>query len=402
MELIEVVLIISYVFISLLALKMFGVSILILYIAQALIVLIALLTLDESFKEFLRFNLASYMALICGCLIFSRSKASGYKPRSTDRKSHRYAFISVVMFVILASAYHYSVIGLPLFSDNLDIARFTAKSGFFELPSRVAIYAPLFLLTLLLSATNSLLFSKREFIFFLIIIVTSISVQGNKSSIFQIIAVFVVVYGFLQEAEHLKNIAFALVGVACAFTIYIFFNLDSLAELELTTYLFDRFGVILFFPGNILYGAELQPVLLFNSAILNDLFQPIATLFGVPTETLNLQLSREIYGRPSGFTVPVTPGLFSYHSFIFGNYISLLISFVIGGIVAFLRNRIHKSSLLGFATICFLQYWIYVGFVSGNIYYLILNLLVPLIMVVFLYQTIRFFLVPFLSNITKL
>ena len=80
----------------------------------------------------------------------------------------------------------------------------------------------------------------------------------------------------------------------------------------------------------------------------NDLFYPIFTLFNENVSTLNEQLSRKLYGNYGTLSVPVTPGWFAYHYFVFRESILLIYaySFCFGIFNGFLENKTWTSNSL--------------------------------------------------------
>tara|TARA_B110000967_G_scaffold101767_1_gene104477 strand:- start:516 stop:950 length:435 start_codon:yes stop_codon:yes gene_type:complete len=120
----------------------------------------------------------------------------------------------------------------------------------------------------------------------------------------------------------------------------------------------------------------------FNNAVLNDLFYPIFTLFEENVTTLNEQLSRALYFNYTSLSVPVTPGWFAYHYFIFREsaLLTFAYSFCFGIFNGFLENKaMASSSLVKKTTFITIMYWMWAGYTKGNIYYIVLNLLLTLL-----------------------
>ena len=113
----------------------------------------------------------------------------------------------------------------------------------------------------------------------------------------------------------------------------------------------------------------------FNNAILNDLFYPIFTLFNENVSTLNEQLSRKLYGNYGILSVPVTPGWFAYHYFLFSESKLLIYaySFCFGILIGFVENKTLTSNSLVLKTAFLtISYWMWIGYSKGNLYYIIL------------------------------
>jgi len=378
-----------YLITCVVALRKAGPSISLLYVIQGSYAVLGLFILDSSFEVFMRYQVLSYLFFLFGFMLSGGLGYSRVRLPEIGRRSHTYAFLAVMIMLIVISVYHYSVVGIPFFSENIDVTRFTSDSGMFGIPSRLAIYGPMLTLMILCSLYNASLVNIRQFFFFLIPIVILLGMQGNKSSLIQVLAGMLIVYGFLKRRNILRNGAIAFVSIAVLYVFVVFSKLQSLSDQSALQYLMARVTTILFTPGLELYESDIHFELLLNSPILNDILLPASRLISGNIESLNIQLSREIYGVMSGFTVPVTPGFFSYHSYIFGPIISLLICFLLGVFVSKLVKGIAAAGILKFSVICYIQYWLYIGFTSGNVYYLVMNTLMPLLIICIFYKFIR-------------
>ena len=295
----------------------------------------------------------------------------------------------IILFVIFL---HYSIVGIPFLSASYDSVRFLqAGSGYFGIPSRFASYMPsIMMLTLIFYLFGSAAPKWQVKLMTLVVLVVFL-LQGHKSSVLQIVFLAVAAYPYCDNKDQLKNSFKWFFGFSLIAGYFLFTQLMTIQDLDFFKYLVSRFSTIMHASGEYLIGLDVTDFSLFMSnPVINDLSYPINKLFYSEYETINTQLSREIYGvADGGFSVPVTPGFYSYHYFAFGPYLEKLFSFLIGVFIGLIDHKCRLTVRpMVKVSYVFIGYWIYVGYTSGNLYYLIPNIIFCLAFFILLYSTI--------------
>lgn len=340
--------------------------------------------LDEYKREFLSNSIIINIIILLGILII-RNKATVHEQINIKNTNNVNKIF--IIFVIFMS-YHYLIIGIPYLSDNIDLSRFDLiKSGLFGIPSRFSVYGITILFMLSILAFEYDLIKKRKFIFYISIILLFMIFQGHKSSILTIIFYAALCYPFVHRKKQViynyKNFLFFVIVSFFYFTLTLS-KISSIVFFSIGEYLFTRTTEIAYSSGFFLRDklSYDQVFLIFNNAILNDLMYPLLNLIGENVMTLNEQLSRALYGNFTSQAVPVTPGWYAYHYFVF-NGSTLLIylhTFSFGIFIGYLENISYKTNLFINKVILLSSiYWLWTGYAKGNLYYIIFNLLVCLL-----------------------
>ena len=292
----------------------------------------------------------------------------------------RTGFIAVLVLVVGFSALHYSKVGLPLFNDNLDEARFQAiESGMFGIPSRIAIYGPSISAFLLLILLNGRGIDLRTFLIGSLTIVILLFIQGSKSSVAHYIIIAAICYNYLEKDIKGKvnwaGVIFIMLA-ALGFS-FVLERLNSVQDKDFLTYLSSRLTDQSMIPVTALIDEPVHLDLVSPFMMINDLLYPFAKIIGMSTEASNTQLSRYIYGvKPGDFSVPVTPGFIAYTFRDFGEPVFYFVILLYGYLCRFVYFRIGKiqSVYTAWFLLC-VQYMLYVGLTSGNLFYLAPNFL---------------------------
>ena len=100
-----------------------------------------------------------------------------------SKGARKKSIISAMTVSLGLIGYHYNVVGIPLFSDDIGVARFQLTgSGLFGIPSRFASYAPTLILLYILCMLNLGVVRKRLAFFLLCIVAVLLLFQGHKSA----------------------------------------------------------------------------------------------------------------------------------------------------------------------------------------------------------------------------
>lgn len=369
----------------------YGINTYLLFIYSGLIISFGLFFYGDFGSEtYLAQSLLCLCCLLLGFL-FSKEAISGVMSENTLNFSVSIkSMFNTVVIVLLITAYHYYVAGVPFLSSNVDVSRFDLRSsGFFGIPSRFSVYMPVILFFVFAFYFRSGLFSLKQIIFIFLTVFLLFFLQGHKSSILQIIFLGVIAYSATNIKKTLENF-FGWIFLAAVFSAYFAFEyLSSLSSWEYSDYFIARYTSIIHASGTVLQNLETKDFFLWNgSPIINDIMYPVLTVFSDEYQTVNEQLSRIIFYVPEeGFTVPVTPGFYAYHYFALGAPLLFIVSFIYGAIVGMLdKILIQSNKPLTKVISGYLIYWLYIGYISGNIYYLLINFSFCIVIFVAIYS----------------
>lgn len=343
-------------------------------------------------KDYLELYLICNLVVLFGMLVAAtrvpreKSLGVGYLPNQRG-------YILTFWIVVFVIGVHYYVVGIPALSGNVDVSRFTvASSGFFGIPSRFATYMPSLLFIAHSIIRPYLRIGRTQSTLMLVAILAAILMQGHKSSLLQIVFLMILVTPFVKRGlpkfqVNNKKIAYGLV-LSIGFALFSFYQMESLSTLSIYEYIVLRYTIIMHSPG--LHLLELDSTTFTfwgGSAIVNDLLYPLLRLLGEDVITLNIQLSRNLYGVDGDdFTVPVTPGFFAYHAFLLGPYLVFLMALTYGLITGGLYSLALTASRPILRVVAlFLIYWIWVGYGSGNPYYLFFNVILAIVCFTLIY-----------------
>lgn len=373
----------------------YGVGISLLYLnASVVLVFGVVLDGDYSINSYLMSYLLSNVFLLLGFIFVKEwRKTGGVKPIKNPVVSVSYSAMTISFwFITMTTLLHYVIVGIPFLSGSFDEVRFLqANSGYLGIPSRFASYMPsIMMLVFVFYLFNREVPAWQRRIMMLLVFVVFLF-QGHKSSVLQMILLAVIAYPYCEIKSQLRsNLKWFLVLSMIA-GYYLFSKLATIQGFDLLTYLISRYSIIMHSSSEYLIEMEISDFTLFmNNPVINDLLYPLNKILSSGYETLNTQLSRKVYGVNEGdFSVPVTPGFFAYHYFSFGSYFEKIIAVLIGVVTGLLddKSRLTQRPLIKLAC-CFFSYWIYIGYTSGNLYYLISNVIFCWVCFVCLYSII--------------
>jgi len=344
----------------------------------------------DNFSEL--FKRVTFLSSVFFCLPFIIDRrAPPILSQATINSSDfaRNGFIAALVLVVGLSVVHYSIAGVPLLSGNVDEARFRAiESGMFGIPSRFAVYGPSILAFILIILLNGRSIGVGLFAASGLAILILLFLQGSKSSVAQFLLIAAVAYNYLDRDIRGKinsvGVVFLIFSVIAFF--FVLERLNSIHDKDLVKYLASRLTDQSMAPVTALIDEPFQLYLRSPFMMVNDILYPFARLFGVPIELSNEQLSRYLYGlRPGDFSVPVTPGFIAYSFRDFGEPLVYFVMLTYGLIcrhVYFSMSKVRGISLAWF--IFCVQYMLYVGLTSGNLFYLIPNYLFVFLVLYFI------------------
>jgi hypothetical protein len=372
--------IISYIYKK----KIYGSSLLFIYTGVNLLTSFFIVD-NQTIKEFLSYSMLCNIFILFGYLLIkNKNSVFDIKNQIINHNILNKVFLIFSLFIF----YHYFMIGIPFLSENIDTLRFNVRaSGLFGLPSRLAFYGitALFVITLLSFEYDFI--KKKHLVGYFLIIFLFVLFQSGKSSVLPLFFYLIICIPYINNTKKYiytkKNFLFLIIIVLYYF-LFIFYKLQSITNIDVLEYYILRKTVIAYNSGIfLLYNMSHNDFnFVFNNAVLNDLFYPIFTLFEENVTTLNEQLSRALYFNYTSLSVPVTPGWFAYHYFIFREsaLLTFTYSFCFGIFNGFLENKaMASSSLIIKTTFITIMYWMWAGYTKGNIYYIVLNLLLTLL-----------------------
>lgn len=384
----------------------YKISLPILYIYSGLLFLVSIFLYDDIIMvDHLKSSLLANLFILIGYILGTNIKPikqNNIKQLIIDSSSLTFFFKLSILIII----FHYVLIGIPFLSEQINILRFSQNtSGYAGVPSRIATYIPHLFFILLSLSLGSNIFTKKQMIFFFASVFLALIAQGNKSSLLQIIFLGIIVYPHtLYKKDYLKySYLVILASILIAFLTWN--KLNVLEFWLLQDYLVQRYTSIMHETGYFLTGLNYTNfILIFENPVLNDLFYPLFKVFTNEVSTLNSQLSRYYYGvlYAEDFSVPVTPGWYSYHLFLFKNSIitTYIFCFFFGLINAFINSWGHnENNFFKKVSSLYILYWLYVGYGSGNIYYLVFNVSFCLFFFLLIYKIRGFFYKHNLKNL---
>lgn len=319
-----------------------------------------------------------------------------FKPQKHIAKNKSLMF--AIAIVLLFTAYHYLLIGIPLFSKDIEELRFSFQnSGLLGIPSRLATYGPVVMILFATVYFSTMQINKNAMVKILILSLFLLMLQGHKSSpAILIIALIIAQRIDLKVKQVLKWFVVLVVPIILIYVYYVFKMMQSLNYYSFISYIVARFSIISITPIKYIYysSQSLDLDLLVPSLILHDLIYPFAKIMGTHVETFNTQLSRALYGiKPYDFTVPVTPTFIGYFFVDFGYYGSFIAAFIVGYLCVWLYNKTMTCrNINALGGLLYLEYVMYVGLTSGNPFYLIPNALLALLLFMFFIKISKLFL----------
>ena len=337
------------------------------------------ITFDSQDIYFTAWFIGCCNLILLGLIIGSKVKNRDTYMPSVNNSLDSGALKAAVIVSVLLIFYHYYIVGIPILSDSIEMSRFQQRgSGMLGIPSRFAAYFPIMLLIFCVISCVKGSFSPIDKKLLIAVSILLFIVKGDKTALISMIFILIVCYRFSFDVINYKKI-FPFLGVGGAmFFIYMFNSYGSLSDYTLSSYLIDRLSGISLEPVKILFSSVyFDPKLISSSAIINDLLYPIYQILGIPSVTLNTQLSHFIYNSESwGFTVPVTPTIVAYINFEFGLFPGLFVCLMLGWFLSFVYHLPKKNhSTFALTVLLSTEYFIYTGVGSGNMFYLIPNVL---------------------------
>ncbi len=304
-------------------------------------------------------------------------------------RTYNLALVFPLIMISCLVVYHYYVMEIPLLSEDIEVLRFSQRSsGLLGIPSRLANYAPIVIVIYCALYRNYFRISKSVVYWAILFSVVGLILQGHKSSVLVLVLSLIVAHRFIPSTlrEIRYTVVMPAIMLAMVYALAVFHLMETLSGYGVVEYMVERLTTVSVTPLDYAYSGEMKPTLILPSIILHDLIYPFATALGYDVDSINTQLSRDIYGvEPGEFTVPVTPGFIGYFYLEFGKWGTFLASFVVGA---------FSSLLYRFSELCanvrtkgaavYFEYVLFLGLTIGNLFYLIPNALIALVLFVLL------------------
>ena len=101
---------------------------------------------SEVNDQYTRVNLLAIL-FFCIPLIFNNRKFNLDNFNGKFVSSRYFSLNAAILIFFFFIFYHYLMVGIPLFSSDIDVSRFSSNnSGLFGIPSRIAVYGPYIIL----------------------------------------------------------------------------------------------------------------------------------------------------------------------------------------------------------------------------------------------------------------
>ena len=280
----------------------------------------------------------------------------------------------LILVAVALVAYHYYVIGLPIFSEDIERTRFELmKSGLFGLPSRASIYTPPMLIWLSLLGDRLGLAPRMRVVWFgagcLLLIFT-----GHKSALLTVFIAAAIVFPLVTEASkvYIRYFIAPLFLGAMLYGLFSFQKMTSLGS-NLGDYVWQRFTDISIMPVYSAYNWSSADEGF--ASIFKEIFFPVSRIIIDGFDIFVIRLSRSIYLVPEGaFTVPVTPGFFAFHVGVIGVFYAYVFSAIFTVMYFLIVSSLYRDrNIFGIFSKSLMVYAFYIGFSTGNFYYAISN-----------------------------
>lgn len=316
------------------------------------------------------------------------------KPKSNFNLKYLPSAVSslyVTFFILLLfTVYHYSVVGIPIFSGNVEIERFEfTNSGLFGLPGRVILFGiPIYYIIVngfrRFSNVSYHLLKKPLYLSFFLLVFTRLA-AGFKGAIVEIILItFFCNITSLQNFNIIKLFRkYSLsifIAVVFAFGVARLYKTITLNYNSGTQYFIERLTTIAALPGYRVIQGKISNYATYSNSLLNDLnyYLPKYFLGSYQSDAFPFVkiVSSSIYGtslQADSFIVPVTIGALATLYYDFGAY-SFLFSFLLGMLFARseLKARSSENILqysIALISIVCIQHYI----IRGDLIYNLLN-----------------------------
>jgi oligosaccharide repeat unit polymerase len=353
-------------------------------------VLVGLVVLDSTPWKNVSLLYALSLALLFVGFLLHRSRddpvaveGSGLSPVS--ELTLRLFWVAVVALV----AYHFAVGGVPLFSEEIEDARYGfASSGLLGIPGRMYLFGLpvlLFYVTVVRSRSSPTRL-RGLWILTWVVFATAQALTGFKSAILTVL--FVGLFALTLAGKDLSIVramtpkVIALVLAAMAFAVFISFRYQSTGVRSIPEsfeYLAERLTVTAAEPPYIVMRElDDEP----GFFLVRDTAYYLEKYFGLnpgedPRFPLDQIVAARIYGialTEGSFIAPATVTAFGELEADFGPVAALLAMLGLGWTYALLLARAVRSAApLVSAIWCFAAYMMFLFFVNGNLAYLLIN-----------------------------
>jgi oligosaccharide repeat unit polymerase len=375
-------------------------------IGIAIYALMEVFSLESLYNYYCKVVAVFSVGMLIGYYRFKRAD----KPFQTDSTDitllalEKRSLVRVLIVFGLFIVYHYSIAGIPILSQDYEIKRFlVASSGLLGIPSRIGVYGPIIIVVFSLSYYSKKILSSREILGILSIGLLCFWLTGHKSAIIAFIFTNICFYRYIDKAINKKFLVLMISGLFAIAMISISIQLPyfySLKHLGLWEYIKMRLSFISIQPLIYIYYDTPDITTITPFAFIHDLFYPFLKLFGHEIYSVNTQISYGLYGTEYGeFTVPVTYTYAGYAILEFGKNGGIVFSLIIGYLSAAFYFQTHiQNNPRRIATFMTLEYFLFIGLTTGNLFYLIPNVLIVLIMFLVLLKIFHYKFIVSRSN----
>lgn len=367
-------------------------------IGIAIYALMGMFSLESLYNYYCTVIIAFCIGMMIGHYQFTKLKGP-FAQDSIDNlsiSSHKHSLIRASIVFGLFIVYHYSIAGVPFFSHEYEMKRFlVASSGLFGIPSRISVYGPIIITIFSLLYFSKNVLSHREIAGILFLSLLCFWLTGHKSSVVAFIYSIICIYRYIDEAVHKRHFFVIFAGLfvislaSVAIQLPYFYSLENFGFWD---YIKVRLSFISIHPLIFIYYDAPDISTITPFAFVHDLLYPFLKLFGQEIYTVNTQISYGLYGTEYGeFTVPVAYTYVGYALIEFGKNGGLIISLIIGYLSAALYFRTQREhNQVKLATFVAFEYFWLIGLTTGNLFYLIPNALVTLVMFLILLKIFRY------------
>ncbi len=315
------------------------------------------------------------------------TKTDIYKGSNNKLKYFLFCCAGLLILTILAVIYHYSVVGIPSLSEDVEVLRFQAsKSGLFGIPSRIVNFGIYIILIHILIAKKNGLIDLKMYLVALVLALIVMLCSGSKSSLLTLLIVMVTVSRFIfNNTKKLIIVGVALLLASTCYAYYISLQFATTKYGNLLSYFIMRLFTI--GPDTFNFIVEEYTVktgLSYGVDLIKDLLYPFIKLINPAASEMTLisTISKDFYNTPDGsFIVPITPSIFGYLYTQFGFITTIVLSTILGYMTSILYlNANTETNYYKKCYFVMLEYIMFISVTNGNFIYTITNFLMTYIM----------------------
>jgi hypothetical protein len=324
--------------------------------------------------------------------------------RNRPAKRSALGVLFFVWVVVVFTSYHFALSGVPVFSEDVETARFDfTSSGLFGIPGRMFLFGlPFAVLLVSLAAGRELARVSRALVYFVWASYSTASLlAGFKGGLITVLMTMLLARTLIGRPISLFRLAvgwraFVVIGalVYCAAISFRYKSLGLSGPGDVFPYLAARATTSAAAPGHLAllrFGTEGSGGMQFvdDAAYFVRKYAPFMAYEEDAPLPLDKTISAALYHTPisrKAFIVPVTVGAFPEFVANFGALTASLAMFLVGVLLSYLVTLAQTcDSAIKGARAAFTVYVVQIYMLNGNLIYTVFNLVLMNLLLVFVY-----------------